>query len=128
VKLKEPRSGREAEVDAPTAPSARTLAARAGNVVWVYEGGETYRVERSVSRGARAGHEPEEDLRAPMPGKVLKLTVSEGATVEKGAPLLVLEAMKMEHEIRAPRAGVVKKLPFRAGEMVALGDILVDLE
>ena len=128
MKLKEPRSGREAEVDPPPAPPVRTVAARAGNVVWVYENGETYRVERSVSRGARSGHEPEEDLRAPMPGKVLKVTAAEGASVEKGAPLLVLEAMKMEHEIKAPRAGIVKRLPFRAGDMVALGDLLVDLQ
>jgi biotin carboxyl carrier protein len=128
VKLREPRSGREAETDAPASLPARTVAARAGNVVWVHANGQTYRIERSVSRGARAGHEPEEDLRAPMPGKVLKVTAAEGAAVEKGAPLLVLEAMKMEHEIRAPRAGVVKKLPFRAGDMVALGDMLAEME
>jgi len=128
VKLRAHGLGTEADVEPPLALPARVLAARSGNVVWVFESGETYRIERTVERGARAGGETEEDLRAPMPGKVLKLLAEEGAAVEKGAPLLVLEAMKMEHEIRAPRAGRVAKLPFRAGEMVGLGDLLVELE
>jgi 3-methylcrotonyl-CoA carboxylase alpha subunit len=127
VKLVAKGTGAESELDAPAALPARVTAVRAGNVVWVFEGGETYRIERSTARPARGGHEPEEDLFAPMPGKVLKVLSSEGAVVEKGAPLLVLEAMKMEHEIRAPRAGTVKKLPFKSGDMVGLGELLVEL-
>ena len=50
---------------------------------------------------------------APMPGKVIALLARPGAAVDKGAPLLVLEAMKMEHTISAPRAGTVKALPLR---------------
>ena len=119
--------GAEAEADAPAALSPRVLAVRSGNAVWVHDRGETYVFERVVARAA--GHAgAEEDLFAPMPGKVLKLRTEEGATVEKGAPLLVLEAMKMEHEIRAPRAGRVKKLPFRAGDMVSVGDVLAEIE
>jgi pyruvate carboxylase subunit B len=62
-----------------------------------------------------------------MPGKVLKVLVAEGDAVEKGRPLLVLEAMKMEHEIRAPKDGTVKKLFFAAGDMVGLGDPLAEV-
>jgi 3-methylcrotonyl-CoA carboxylase alpha subunit len=55
---------------------------------------------------------------APMPGQVTKLFVTLGQTVEKGAPLIVIEAMKMEHTILAPKAGRVASLPFAVGDIV----------
>ena len=67
-------------------------------------------------------------LLAPMPGKVIALIASEGATVEKGAPLLILEAMKMEHTITAPAAGTVKGFRFAVGDQVGDGAELVDFE
>ena len=67
-------------------------------------------------------------LVAPMPGKVIALLAATGAAVEKGAPLLVLEAMKMEHTISAPRAGTVKAFRVAAGEQVGEGAELVDFE
>ncbi|HNT38258.1 MAG TPA: acetyl/propionyl/methylcrotonyl-CoA carboxylase subunit alpha [Rubrivivax sp.] len=67
-------------------------------------------------------------LRAPMPGKVVALAVSPGTTVEKGAALLVLEAMKMEHTISAPRKGVVKAFRCAPGDQVADGAELLDFE
>jgi 3-methylcrotonyl-CoA carboxylase alpha subunit len=67
-------------------------------------------------------------LVAPMPGKVIALLAAPGAAVEKGAPLLVLEAMKMEHTISAPRAGTVKAFRVAAGEQVSEGAELVDFE
>ena len=51
-----------------------------------------------------------------------------GRRVERGAPLLVLEAMKMEHTIKAPRAGVVKAFRFEPGDQVSEGVELVELE
>ncbi len=107
---------------------ARAIAARdgSGSVVWVFHRGETYRLERVAARPG-ALPEAEHDLRAPMPGRIIRLGVAEGDEVEKGAPLLVLSAMKMEHEIRAPRKGVVTRLPVSVGDMVALGDALVEL-
>jgi 3-methylcrotonyl-CoA carboxylase alpha subunit len=74
------------------------------------------------------GEEAEGGLRAPMPGKVIALIAQPGATVEKGAPLLVLEAMKMEHTIAAPRKGVVKAFRFAPGDQVADGSELVEFE
>jgi 3-methylcrotonyl-CoA carboxylase alpha subunit len=67
-------------------------------------------------------------LAAPMPGKVIALLVKAGAKVEKGAPLLILEAMKMEHTISAPADGVVKAIHFAAGEQVPEGAELLTME
>jgi len=67
-------------------------------------------------------------LTAPMPGKVVALLAQPGQKVEKGAPLLILEAMKMEHTITAPAAGTVKAFCYSAGEQVADGAALVEFE
>jgi len=67
-------------------------------------------------------------LAAPMPGKVIQVMVAAGARVKKGQPLLILEAMKMEHTITAPADGVVKQINFAAGEQVLEGAELVTLE
>jgi len=67
-------------------------------------------------------------LKAPMPGKVIALIAAVGASVDKGAPLLVLEAMKMEHTISAPRRGTVKAFRYGVGDQVVDGVDLVDFE
>ncbi len=67
-------------------------------------------------------------LTAPMPGKVVTLLAQAGQKVEKGAPLLILEAMKMEHTITAPTAGTVKAFCYAAGEQVGDGAVLVEFE
>jgi 3-methylcrotonyl-CoA carboxylase alpha subunit len=66
-------------------------------------------------------------LAAPMPGKVLQVLVAVGARVAKGAPLVVLEAMKMEHTIAAPHDGQVAEIHFKAGEQVNEGAELLRL-
>ena len=67
-------------------------------------------------------------LAAPMPGRVIKLFVEAGAKVEKGQPLLILEAMKMEHTITAPAAGTVKEVHYAPGEQVLEGAELIKVE
>jgi 3-methylcrotonyl-CoA carboxylase alpha subunit len=74
------------------------------------------------------GEDVEGGLRAPMPGKVVTLIAEPGVVVEKGAPLLVLEAMKMEHTITAPRKGKVVSFHVAAGDQVADGAELVEFE
>jgi 3-methylcrotonyl-CoA carboxylase alpha subunit len=67
-------------------------------------------------------------LRAPMPGKVVKVHVKPGDRVERGAPLVTLEAMKMEHTIAAPAAGTITSVPFAQGDLVAEGAELIVFE
>jgi 3-methylcrotonyl-CoA carboxylase alpha subunit len=64
-------------------------------------------------------------LAAPMPGKVVAVLVEKGASVKRGQPLLVLEAMKMEHTITAPADGVVETVRFGVGEQVGEGAELI---
>ena len=77
---------------------------------------------------AGSGGGAEGGLTAPMPGKVIALIAPVGSKVEKGAPLLILEAMKMEHTIAAPAAGTVKAFHFNVGEQVSDGAELVEFE
>jgi 3-methylcrotonyl-CoA carboxylase alpha subunit len=74
------------------------------------------------------GEDVEGGLKAPMPGKVIALIAAVGASVEKGAPLLVLEAMKMEHTISAPKRGTVRAFRCAPGDQVVDGVDLVDFE
>ena len=68
------------------------------------------------------------NLAAPMPGKVIAVLVEVGATVERGMPLVILEAMKMEHTITAPAAGTVKEILYQIGEQVPEGAALIAFE
>jgi biotin carboxyl carrier protein len=82
--------------------------------------------EREEVRRRSAAHGS--GLEAPMPGVVIRVMAAAGEEVRKGQPLLVLEAMKMEHVIRSPRDGRVRSVAARAGEMVSGGMPLVELE
>ncbi|MDP2882507.1 MAG: acetyl/propionyl/methylcrotonyl-CoA carboxylase subunit alpha [Azonexus sp.] len=95
----------------------------------IFLNGSTYSLLRDdplhlVEAGGTQGG----SLTAPMPGKVVALLAQPGQKVEKGAPLLILEAMKMEHTITAPAAGIVKTFCYAAGEQVADGAELVEFE
>lgn len=67
-------------------------------------------------------------LTAPMPGKIVALLAKPGQKVDKGTPLLILEAMKMEHTITAPAAGSIKAFYYEPGEQVSDGAALVEFE
>ncbi len=67
-------------------------------------------------------------LAAPMPGRIVQVMSRPGETVKKGQPLLILEAMKMEHTITAPADGVVMEIHFTAGEQVLEGAELVTMQ
>ncbi len=83
-------------------------------------------VDPLLSSGA--GEHAEGSLLAPMPGVVIALLATPGAKVERGAPLLVLEAMKMEHTIAAPAAGTVRAFRCAVGERVEDGAELVEFD
>ncbi len=67
-------------------------------------------------------------LSSPMPGKIFKILKDTGSEVKKGEPILILEAMKMEHSIRSDKDGKVKKVFFKVGELVQGGVILAEVE
>lgn len=83
-------------------------------------------VRRPASGASQAGGRAEA-LAAPMPGVVLEVFVAPGATVRRGDPILVLEAMKMRNTIRSPRDAVVAEVAVAAGQPVGPGDLLVRL-
>ena len=68
------------------------------------------------------------ELKAPMPGLVLSVVVSEGQQVKKGEAIIVLEAMKMENILNAPRDGTVTKVNFKNGDNIMTGEVIVEIE
>jgi biotin carboxyl carrier protein len=95
-------------------------------VSFAYDG-EIYTAE-VAEKGARTrARQRDQSMAAPMPGIVLKVLVKVGDAVTKGMPLLILEAMKMEHPIVAPRDGVVDAINCAEGELVQPGVELVTL-
>ncbi|HEX3650674.1 MAG TPA: biotin carboxylase N-terminal domain-containing protein [Pseudonocardiaceae bacterium] len=117
-------SGTDLVVD--VAGTTRTYAcAHDGKVVWLGIDGrawpltETERLSAKAADGVVRG-----PLTSPMPGTVLAVRVAEGDQVTAGTPLLVVEAMKMEHTITAPVDGVVSELYVHAGQQVALDEPL----
>jgi 3-methylcrotonyl-CoA carboxylase alpha subunit len=70
----------------------------------------------------------EDKIVAPLPGTVVALLAEEGASLEKGAPILTLEVMKMEQTLRAPFAGVLKAIKCKVGDIVQEGVELAEVE
>jgi 3-methylcrotonyl-CoA carboxylase alpha subunit len=100
----------------------RGTVVREGELLHVFHAGTVTQLElfdAIAHAGQDEGHRGK--LVAPMPGKIVALLSSKGAEVKKGAPLLVMEAMKMEHTITAPSDGTVAEFLFSAGDQVAEG-------
>jgi 3-methylcrotonyl-CoA carboxylase alpha subunit len=102
---------------------------RSGQTLDVFFRGTRYRLELHDP----ALHEIETDvhdgnLSAPMPGKIIAVLTAAGARVARGTPLIILEAMKMEHTIVAPCKGVVRDIHYKVGEQVAEGAELLRFE
>lgn len=81
--------------------------------------------DRAGQRDPDARHHGPIILKASMPGRVVRLWVAEGDTVEAGQRLLAIEAMKMENEVRAPHAGTIASIDVAAGDSVELGEELL---
>lgn len=80
------------------------------------------------AESAAAGSGGPVEVRATLPGLVVAISVSEGDEVREGAPLLTIEAMKMQNEVRSPRAGRVVAVAVSAGQAVAAGAPLLRIE
>jgi acetyl/propionyl-CoA carboxylase alpha subunit len=98
--------------------------------LWMHWRGETYNVDVSGS-GARSASGPVTLqpglITAPMPGKVTRVHVKVGDTVQKGQPLVVMEAMKMEYTLEADIDGKVTDVNVAADNQVSLGAVLVQV-
>jgi biotin carboxyl carrier protein len=112
------------------------LAALDHGAVRVAVGGLEYRVEvlddaharlASVA-GSRAAAHTRRELRAPMPGLMVKVLCQVGDAVEAGQPLAVLQAMKMENELSVPRGGKVTSIAAESGQTVEQGQVLLVVE
>jgi acetyl/propionyl-CoA carboxylase alpha subunit len=136
--------GREIEVDAVLArPDVLSLrmgnqayevkCERVGGDLHLWVGSERFAPEirdpRSLRGRTRAvdDHGPKK-LIAPMPGKVVRVIVSQGSEVEAGAGVLVVEAMKMQNEIKSPKKGTIQKILVSEGAAVNAGDVLAIVE
>jgi biotin carboxyl carrier protein len=96
-------------------------------------GGQRFEIEivdarSALRKAALHGHAGAVELRAPMPGKVVKLLVRDGQDVDLNQGLMVIEAMKMQNEIKSPKKGTVRKMGVREAAAVNAGDLLVVVE
>jgi len=106
----------------------QTRAMRRGDTLYLSWQGQLHAIRRYDPIAAvDASHTHQGGLTAPMNGSIVRVLVEVGQAVEAGAPLVVLEAMKMEHSIRANTAGTVSALYCIEGEMVSEGTVLVEL-
>jgi len=111
------------------APRGSAIAVRTANEVHLFEDGR-HLAFSILDPYAPPLDSPEHHggLTAPMPGRVLSVAVSQGQAVKRGTPLVVMEAMKMEHTIKAPRDGVVERLCVAAGDQIKEGVELLILK
>jgi len=80
------------------------------------------------SRNNAAGEHASNIIRSPMPGKIVKVLVSEGEAVEVGQTVIIVSAMKMESEFKASKAGIVSKIHVSEGDTVDGNQILVEIK
>ena len=102
-----------------------------GDAVVVNEERIGYAVYDPRSLRGTASAKPESGpkaLKAPMPGRIVRVLVEAGETVEAGQGCVVMEAMKMQNELKAPKPGVVGRLAATVGETVAAGAVLLVVE
>ncbi len=115
---------------------AEVMAASRGEMVELNIGGIAYAAEvqdEAHARlakmvGARGGAHARRELKAPMPGLVVRVLAEVGQAVEAHQPLAVLQAMKMENELALPRGGTVSAVHVESGQTVEAGQVLVTLE
>ncbi len=104
------------------------------DMIHVFVNGEQYsfqRIEESDSeyrKDAISLTETGNFVGAPMPGRILKLHVKEGQEIQKGAPLFIVEAMKMENEVKSPNSGKIVKVNFAENDTVSVGQPVIEFK
>ena len=136
--------GRDIEVDAVLArPNVLSLrlgnkayevkCERVGSDLHLWVGSVRFAAEISDPRSLRSRVRAADDhgprkLTAPMPGKVVRILLSQGTEVQAGAGVLVVEAMKMQNEVKSPKKGTIQKILVVEGAAVNAGDVLAIVE
>ncbi len=87
-----------------------------------------FSLQRKKVLDSKKGKAEKEFVKAPMPGKIIDVLVREGASVLRGEPLVILEAMKMQNEIMSPVSGTVTKVAARQNTNVMKDDLLVEIK
>ena len=100
---------------------------QAGDEIFVHSPSASLAITRLPRHPRRVGGAQRESANSPMPGQVLRVLVQEGQQVKTGDSLVVLEAMKMEQTIRTTIDGVVKSILVVTGQVVAPGQMLVEI-
>ncbi|HTP07038.1 MAG TPA: biotin/lipoyl-containing protein [Anaerolineae bacterium] len=104
------------------------FAAANGQTHFIAIDGDVFELKKlEAQQVRRKRHRGEDNLSASMPGQVAKVLVSAGDIVQRGQPLIVLEAMKMEIKIAAPHDGHVAKILVKPGEVVDRGQALIEM-
>jgi len=93
-----------------------------------YEVGITDPKRLRASQNSGTHHGGTAEVVSPMPGKIVRVLVEQGTTVEANAGIVIVEAMKMQNEMKAPKAGVVVTINAKEGETVNAGDVLAVIE
>jgi biotin carboxyl carrier protein len=87
-----------------------------------------FSLQRKKVLDAKKGKIEREFIKAPMPGKIIDVLVREGATVVKGEPLVILEAMKMQNELISPVNGTIEKVMAKSNTNVMKDDLLIEIK
>lgn len=125
IELLELRDG-EAEIRVQGRTLVVPFLAEGGQVSFLFDG-TIYIAEVADAAARTRTRSRHQTTAAPMPGLVMKILVAPGDVVKKGAPLLILEAMKMEHPITSPHDGIVASVRCQQGELVQPGIDLVEV-
>ncbi len=111
---------------------ANVVGEKSDYTVWKPEGNLSFSVESEYKRlvGLLRGQDMDSatHVSSKMPGNIVKVMAKVGDHVEKGVPVLVMEAMKMENEIRASMSGRITKICVKEGQAVETGTLLMELE
>jgi acetyl-CoA/propionyl-CoA carboxylase biotin carboxyl carrier protein len=107
--------------------TTRWATAPDGAQVWIGRDGASWVLSEAVRHLRAEEHAHDGDIVSPMPGSVIAVHALKGQTVSKGEPLVVVEAMKMEHTLLAPLDGSVADVLVRVGQQVAVDELLVQV-
>lgn len=108
--------------------SANTYSITLNGVSYTFSVETPFSLSRKRMLAAKAGISKKEVIKAPMPGKILDVFVTEGQTVGNGESLLVLEAMKMQNTIATHMKGTVTKVTVVPGKTVGKDDVLIEIK